>query len=195
MLIILVKYLWNKFMVLLLEPCSGLYPICEPTLSRWPMQWLNSICCLKKNSHKICNLITFTGQFLSDHVLNHPLNQHFTPYCVIGFSLEFSVLFNIFLGLRENSKFKNQGPIFGVKFLFKWKLEEHGLTTIHLYSPREMTRWVRGICEAIRPLESLSVEGLVRLFVHEALRLFQDRLVYDEERIWTNDTVDEIALR
>lgn len=58
-----------------------------------------------------------------------------------------------------------------------------------------MTRWVRGICEAIRPLESLSVEGLVRLFVHEALRLFQDRLVYDEERIWTNDTVDEIALR
>ena len=58
-----------------------------------------------------------------------------------------------------------------------------------------MTRWVRGICEAIRPLESLTVEGLVRLFVHEALRLFQDRLVYDEERIWTNDTVDEIALR
>ena len=65
----------------------------------------------------------------------------------------------------------------------------------YIYSPREMTRWVRGICEAIRPLESLSVEGLVRLFVHEALRLFQDRLVYDEERIWTNDTVDEIALR
>ena len=44
-------------------------------------------------------------------------------------------------------------------------------------------------------MESLSVEGLVRLFVHEALRLFQDRLVYDEERIWTNETVDEIALR
>jgi dynein heavy chain 1 len=65
----------------------------------------------------------------------------------------------------------------------------------YIYSPREMTRWVRGICEAIRPLESLTVEGLVRLFVHEALRLFQDRLVYDEERIWTNDTVDEIALR
>ena len=54
----------------------------------------------------------------------------------------------------------------------------------YIYSPREMTRWVRGICEAIRPLESLSVEGLVRLFVHEALRLFHDRLVHEDERVW-----------
>ena len=45
----------------------------------------------------------------------------------------------------------------------------------YVYSPREMTRWVRGIVEAIRPLETLSVEGLVRLWAHEALRLFQVR--------------------
>ena len=45
----------------------------------------------------------------------------------------------------------------------------------YIYSPREMTRWVRGICEAIRPLENLPVEGLVRLWAHEALRLFHDR--------------------
>jgi hypothetical protein len=45
----------------------------------------------------------------------------------------------------------------------------------YIYSPREMTRWVRGIVEALRPLETLSVEGLVRLWAHEALRLFQDR--------------------
>ncbi len=60
---------------------------------------------------------------------------------------------------------------------------------------REMTRWVRGICEAIRPLESLSVEGLVRLWAHEALRLFHDRLVTDEERQWTNEQVDKVALK
>ena len=66
MLIILVKYLWNKFMELLLGLCSGSYPICEPTLSLWQMQWLNFICCLKKNSHKICNLITFTGENFSN---------------------------------------------------------------------------------------------------------------------------------
>ena len=45
----------------------------------------------------------------------------------------------------------------------------------YIYSPREMTRWVRGILEAVKPLDSLSPEGLVRLWAHEALRLFQDR--------------------
>ncbi|KAK7789348.1 hypothetical protein R5R35_002380 [Gryllus longicercus] len=65
----------------------------------------------------------------------------------------------------------------------------------YVYSPREMTRWVRGICEAIRPLETLTVEGLVRLWAHEALRLFQDRLVDDTERRWTNDNIDVVALK
>ena len=65
----------------------------------------------------------------------------------------------------------------------------------YVYSPREMTRWVRGICEAIRPLETLSVEGLVRLWAHEALRLFQDRLVDDTERQWTNQNIDSVALK
>lgn len=45
----------------------------------------------------------------------------------------------------------------------------------YIYSPREMTRWVRGIFEALRPLETLPVEGLIRVWAHEALRLFQDR--------------------
>ncbi|CAF4132742.1 unnamed protein product, partial [Rotaria sp. Silwood2] len=63
----------------------------------------------------------------------------------------------------------------------------------YIYSPREMTRWVRGIFEAIRPLENLPVEGLVRLWAHEALRLFQDRLVGDDERIWTEEQIDFIA--
>ncbi|XP_039279680.1 dynein heavy chain, cytoplasmic [Nilaparvata lugens] len=65
----------------------------------------------------------------------------------------------------------------------------------YVYSPREMTRWVRGICEAIRPLDSLTVEGLVRLWAHEALRLFQDRLVEESERKWTNDNIDIVALK
>ncbi|XP_073960063.1 dynein heavy chain, cytoplasmic isoform X2 [Choristoneura fumiferana] len=65
----------------------------------------------------------------------------------------------------------------------------------YVYSPREMTRWVRGICEAIRPLDNLSVEGLVRLWAHEALRLFQDRLVEDVERQWTDENIDTVAMR
>lgn len=65
----------------------------------------------------------------------------------------------------------------------------------YVYSPRELTRWVRGIVEAIRPLDSLSVEGLVRLWAHEGLRLFQDRLVEDYERQWTDEHIDLTALK
>ncbi|KAI5289468.1 hypothetical protein KEM54_003805 [Ascosphaera aggregata] len=64
----------------------------------------------------------------------------------------------------------------------------------YVYSPRELTRWVRGVYEAIKPLESLSLEGLVRIWAHEALRLFQDRLVEDSERQWTEEAVRRIAL-
>ncbi|KAI6162009.1 dynein heavy chain protein 1 [Pisolithus thermaeus] len=64
----------------------------------------------------------------------------------------------------------------------------------YVYSPRELTRWVRGIYEAIRPLEILSVEGLVRVWAHEALRLFQDRLVTEEEKLWTDEHIDFVAM-
>ncbi|KAL0950615.1 hypothetical protein HGRIS_007406 [Hohenbuehelia grisea] len=64
----------------------------------------------------------------------------------------------------------------------------------YVYSPRELTRWIRGIYEAIRPLETLSVEGLVRVWAHEALRLFQDRLVTEEERQWTDEHIDSSAM-
>jgi dynein heavy chain 1, cytosolic len=72
---------------------------------------------------------------------------------------------------------------------FTAKIQPH-----YVYSPRELTRWVRGVYEAIKPLESLSVEGLVRIWAHEALRLFQDRLVTEEERQWTGQAVRRIAM-
>ncbi|KAK3716178.1 dynein heavy chain [Vermiconidia calcicola] len=64
----------------------------------------------------------------------------------------------------------------------------------YVYSPRELTRWVRAIYEAIRPLETLTLEGLVRIWAHEALRLFSDRLIAEDERQWTEETVNRIAL-
>ena len=66
-------------------------------------------------------------------------------------------------------------------FLYIFLLQERftqDMQPHYIYSPREMTRWVRGIVEALRPLETLSVEGLVRLWAHEALRLFQDRYAF-----------------
>jgi len=44
-------------------------------------------------------------------------------------------------------------------------------------------------------LDTLNVEGLVRLWAHEALRLFQDRLVEESERKWTNENIDLVALK
>ncbi|PWZ01334.1 cytoplasmic dynein heavy chain 1 [Testicularia cyperi] len=63
----------------------------------------------------------------------------------------------------------------------------------YIYSPRELTRWMRGIYEAIKPLETLSVEGLVRVWAHEGLRLFQDRLVGMDEKQWTDAQIDSVA--
>ncbi len=72
---------------------------------------------------------------------------------------------------------------------FTPKIQPH-----YVYSPRELTRWVRGLYEAIKPLENLSLEGLVRIWAHEALRLFQDRLVAEDERKWTEDAVRRVAV-
>lgn len=63
----------------------------------------------------------------------------------------------------------------------------------YIYSPRELTRWSRGVYEAIRPLETLSLEGLVRIWAHEGLRLFQDRLVSESEKSWTDELIDNTA--
>ena len=71
---------------------------------------------------------------------------------------------------------------------FTPKIQPH-----YVYSPRELTRWVRGVYEAIRPLEHLSIEGLVRIWAHEAHRLFQDRLVDEAERMWTTDLIRRVA--
>lgn len=63
----------------------------------------------------------------------------------------------------------------------------------YIYSPREMTRWIRGIWEAIRSMEGLSLEGLVRIWAHEGSRLFEDRLVTTDERLWTRQNIKEVA--
>lgn len=80
-------------------------------------------------------------------------------------------------------------------FLASQKRFTPDIQSHYVYSPRELTRWSRGIFEAIKPLDGLTVEGLVRVWAHEALRLFQDRLVHESERQWTDKAIDEVALR
>lgn len=45
-----------------------------------------------------------------------------------------------------------------------------------------MTRWKYAMNEALDTVETL--DHLVRLWAHEALRLFEDRLVTAEEKKW-----------
>ena len=61
----------------------------------------------------------------------------------------------------------------------------------YIYSPRELTRWKYAINEALGNIST--GEDLVRLWAHEALRLFKDRLVYDEEKKWCDEKLEEIA--
>ncbi|XP_055327511.1 dynein heavy chain, cytoplasmic-like [Paramacrobiotus metropolitanus] len=65
----------------------------------------------------------------------------------------------------------------------------------YIYSPRELTRWVRGVFEAIQPVDDVTADQLVRIWAHEGLRLFQDRLVEDAERRWTDENIDRVAER
>lgn len=55
----------------------------------------------------------------------------------------------------------------------------------YVYSPRELTRWSRGLLEALKSTTYLDLQAFIRLFFHEGLRLFYDRLVSEDERTWT----------
>lgn len=63
----------------------------------------------------------------------------------------------------------------------------------YLYSAREMIRWIRGIYEIVHNLNFVHLADLVRVWAHEALRLFQDRLVTESERTFTYNLLKEVA--
>jgi dynein heavy chain 1 len=63
----------------------------------------------------------------------------------------------------------------------------------YFYSPRELSRWVRGVYESIVEMDGLTRDELVRIWAHEAQRLFCDRLVEEDERKWCENKIDLIA--
>ncbi|CAG8718432.1 23040_t:CDS:10, partial [Dentiscutata erythropus] len=65
----------------------------------------------------------------------------------------------------------------------------------YIYSPRELTKWMRGIFVSIKPMKVLNIEDLIRIWAHEALRLFQDRFVTNEERKWVDEKIDYTAIK
>lgn len=66
----------------------------------------------------------------------------------------------------------------------------------YIYSPRELTRWKYAINEALEASDNFKqIEDVVRLWAHEAARLFQDRLVTEDEKKWCDKLIDEIAIQ
>jgi len=65
----------------------------------------------------------------------------------------------------------------------------------YIYSPRELSRWIRGMYEAMEPLEVMTIEELIRLWGHEGLRLFQDRLISNIEKNWCDIKLNEVACK
>jgi dynein heavy chain 1 len=61
----------------------------------------------------------------------------------------------------------------------------------YLYSPRELTRWKIALHEAIQQQEGMTEETLIRLVMHEALRIFVDRIVFAEEKEWAEAQLDD----
>lgn len=72
---------------------------------------------------------------------------------------------------------------------------EYTSTILYLLSRLYTPKLISLFFSYYRPLDNLNVEGLVRLWAHEALRLFQDRLVDDTERQWTDENIDNVAMR
>eukprot|EP01053_Blabericola_migrator_P008291 Blabericola_migrator_1__8290@NODE_42_length_17171_cov_64_374065_g38_i0_p1_GENE_NODE_42_length_17171_cov_64_374065_g38_i0NODE_42_length_17171_cov_64_374065_g38_i0_p1_ORF_typecomplete_len4774_score977_70AAA_6/PF12774_7/1_1e148AAA_6/PF12774_7/8_3e02AAA_6/PF12774_7/17DHC_N2/PF08393_13/2_5e03DHC_N2/PF08393_13/7_2e118AAA_8/PF12780_7/1_4e03AAA_8/PF12780_7/1_4e03AAA_8/PF12780_7/27AAA_8/PF12780_7/8_4e92DHC_N1/PF08385_12/1_5e89DHC_N1/PF08385_12/65DHC_N1/PF08385_12/1_8e03DHC_N1/PF08385_12/2_2e02DHC_N1/PF08 len=65
----------------------------------------------------------------------------------------------------------------------------------YIYSPRELSRWKVALNEALREHGDYGARDLVRLAVHEAERIFRDRLVEPEHQQWTDDQLASIFLK
>ena len=56
-----------------------------------------------------------------------------------------------------------------------------------------MTRWTRGVLEGLRAFEYSDLLSLARLWSHEGLRLFYDRLVGEWEQNWTKQLFRDVT--
>ena len=134
----------------------------------------------------------------------HPLNNRFLRHCpllYVDFPGKDSLrqiygTFNRAI-LRKSSGLSNSSQSLTEAMVeFYTQCQTHYTPDVqphYIYSPRELTRWKHAINESI---ENISDEdGLVRLWAHEALRLFQDRLVLDEEKKWCDELVDSVAAK
>jgi dynein heavy chain 1, cytosolic len=133
----------------------------------------------------------------------HPLNNRFLRHCpllYVDFPGKDSLkqiygTFNRALLRKGVPEIRNCGDYLTDAMVeFYTRCQKHYTPDVqphYIYSPRELTRWKHAMNESIESINSL--DDLVKLWAHEALRLFQDRLVLNEEKEWCEKLVDEIA--
>jgi len=141
-----------------------------------------------------CNPPTDVGRY--------PLNNRFLRHCPLMYvdypgRESYKQIFGTFNRalLRKVPELREYWEPLTVAMVdFYLKSQKHFTADIqphYIYSPRELSRWKRALDESIESMSSL--DDLVRLWAHEALRLFEDRLVLPEEKEWCQRLVDEVA--
>lgn len=162
--------------------------------------WRNDNVWVKTNRIQFvgaCNPPTDAGRVeMSSRFLRH------SPLLLVDFPAKDSLLqiygtFNrgmmkLFPNLRADSEPLTEAMVelyIECKSKFTPEIQPH-----YFYSPRELSRWVRGIYEAVVNMDQgVSREELVRIWAHEALRLFCDRLVELDEKEWVENRIDDVA--
>lgn len=144
-----------------------------------------------------CNPPTDPGRI----PLSHRFLRH-APLLLVDFPAEESLhqIYGTFSRalLRPHAHLKNYAePLTQTMVEIYQANQEHfsaDMQPHYIYSPRELSRWIRALYEAMRPQSvSFSTEDFVRLVAHEGLRLFQDRLVQDTEREWEDEAIDKVV--
>mgnify|MGYP001611668798 CR=1 FL=1 len=101
--------------------------------------------------------------------------------------------------LKRNPRVRNQAPNLAIGMVEFYLASQKRFTPDqqrhYVYSPRELSRWSRAIHEGLLTLDdtaqvNVQTEHLVRLAVHEGLRLFRDRLVTSDAEKWTDVEID-----
>lgn len=65
--------------------------------------------------------------------------------------------------------------------------------THYSFSPRELTRWIRGIYMAVSSVTDVSFVTVLRIWAHEAWRIFADRLTKQDEKLKFQDLLEGVA--
>jgi dynein heavy chain len=61
----------------------------------------------------------------------------------------------------------------------------------YTFNLRDFSRVIQGML-LVKPYEGLNKEGIMKNWCHEVLRVFQDRLMIDEDREWFNEALGSI---